>query len=236
MSDTFFSRMRTKFLAGSEPAGSLGADAGSITLSAEGAGSIVAPQVIDGRACPQGYLAGQFLVATPLVAGTCFHKSVIYVFSHSEDGAMGVIINQPLEKVQFSTLVESMNLGDAQGTREVPVYFGGPVDRNRGFVLHSSDYFQEFSLVRHGEIAVTASSTILRDMVAGRGPKKAILAVGYAGWSAGQLEQEIAENSWIHVPASSELVFATEDEVKWATASKSLGIDMAFYSSAVGHA
>jgi putative transcriptional regulator len=243
MSDTFFSRMKHKFLAGSDAAESFAreveslarADAG-ITLSADSGGNILAPQVIDGRTSPQGYLAGQFLVATPLITGSCFHKAVIYVFSHSEDGAMGLILNQSLETVQFSALVESMQLGDANVAREVPVYFGGPVDRNRGFVLHSSEYFQDFSLVRHGDIAVTASSAILRDMIAGRGPQKALLAVGYAGWSAGQLETEIAENSWIHVPASSELVFGTEDDMKWATASKSLGVDMNFYSTAVGHA
>ena len=120
--------------------------------------------------------------------------------------------------------------------REMPVYAGGPVDRVRGFVLHTADYVRDFSLMQSGELAVTASSSILQDVVQGNGPAQALLAVGCAGWGAGQLEAEIEANSWITVPATRELVFATRDELKWATASKSLGVDMAFYSMTVGHA
>ena len=192
-----------------------------------------APQVLDAST---GFLAGQLLVATPVIESGCFQKSVIYVFAHNTDGAMGLIINQPLELVNYASLIEGMELPADAKAKEIPVYFGGPVERARGFVIHSNDYQKDHALYRYGDLAVTASSAILHDLVAGNGPTKASLIVGYAGWDAGQLESEIEQNSWISVPASAELVFGTENELKWATASKSLGIDMAFFSTAVGHA
>ncbi|MES2984121.1 MAG: YqgE/AlgH family protein [Pseudomonadota bacterium] len=197
--------------------------------------AIQPPNIIDAT-IQRGYLAGQLLVATPLVDSGCFQKSVIYIFSHSSEGAMGLIINQPLELINYSSLIEGMSLPHDSPAREVPVHFGGPVERTRGFVLHSTDYYRDFSLARFGDMAVTASSAILGDIVAGKGPKHAALIVGHAGWSAGQLEAEIEANSWISVPATIDLTFTTENELKWATASKSLGIDMAFFSTVVGHA
>lgn len=193
------------------------------------------PNIIDASA-QNGYLAGQLLVATPVIDSGPFQKSVIYVFTHGADGAMGLIINQPLELVNYSSLLEGMNLPADISAREIPVYFGGPVERARGFVIHSTDYYRDFSLARSNELAVTASSAILGDIVSGSGPKNAALIVGYAGWSAGQLESEIEQNSWISVPATEKLMFGTDNDLKWATASKSLGIDMAFFSTTVGHA
>lgn len=196
---------------------------------------ITSPQIIDGMTTP-GYLAGQLLVATPVITSGCFQKSVVYVFAHNDEGAMGLIINQPLELINYAALLEGMDLPEQAGNRELPVFFGGPVERARGFVLHSADYLREFSLARSGELVVTASSTILTDIMNERGPKDAVLAVGYAGWTAGQLEAEIEQNSWISVPATPELVFNTENDLKWATASKALGVDMAFFSTVAGHA
>jgi putative transcriptional regulator len=195
----------------------------------------VKTNIIDAHA-QSGYLAGQLLVATPVIDSGPFQKSVIYIFNHSADGAMGLIINQPLELVNYAALLEGMNLPKDTAAREIPVHFGGPVERARGFVLHSTDYERDFTLMRSNELAVTASSAILGDIIKGDGPKNAALIVGYAGWSAGQLEAEIEQNSWISVPATEKLVFGTDNDLKWATASKSLGIDMAFYSTAVGHA
>jgi putative transcriptional regulator len=197
--------------------------------------TITGPQVLD-ASTGGGYLAGQLLVATPVINSGCFQKSVIYVFSHSADGAMGIIINQPLELVNYAALVEGMDLPPEAAAKNLPVYFGGPVERARGFVIHTTDYDRDFSLIRNGEIAVTASSAILHDMATSKGPKQAALTVGYAGWTPGQLEAEIEGNSWITVPATADLVFNTENELKWATASKSLGVDMAFFSTTVGHA
>lgn len=196
---------------------------------------LAGPNIIDATTKP-GYLSGQLLVATPVIDSGCFQKSVIYVFNHSSEGAMGLIINQPLELVNYTALLEGMDLPKDAANREIPIYFGGPVERTRGFVIHSTDYYREFSLARSAELAVTASSVILGDIVAGKGPKHAALVVGYAGWSAGQLEAEIEGNSWITVPATEALMFGTESDLKWATASKSLGIDMAFFSTTVGHA
>lgn len=149
---------------------------------------------------------------------------------------MGLIVNQPLELVNYTALVEGMDLPKEAAMHDIPVYFGGPMDRSRGFVIHSTDYFREFSLSRTNELAVTASSSILSDIAKGCGPKQAALVVGCAGWGAGQLEQEIEQNSWISVPASANLVFNTESDVKWISASESLGVNMAFFSTTVGHA
>lgn len=197
--------------------------------------ALTSPQVLDGRT-GHGYLAGQLLVATPVIDSGCFQKSVVYVFAHNAEGAMGLIVNQPLELINYASLIEGMPLPPEASNRQIPVYFGGPVERARGFVIHSSDYTREHTLFRSNDLAVTASSAILHDLAAGRGPGNAALVVGFAGWSPGQLETEIEQNSWITVPASAGLVFGTENELKWATASKSLGIDMAFFSTTVGHA
>ncbi len=197
--------------------------------------AVTGPNIIDINA-EGGYLTGQMLVATPVIDTGCFQKAVVYIFNHSAEGAMGLIINQPIELVNYSALIEGLQLPKDSANRELPVFFGGPVERARGFVVHSTDYYRDFSLARSGELAVTASSAILGDIVAGNGPKHAALVVGYAGWSAGQLEAEIEGNSWISVPATEKLMFGTDNELKWATASKSLGIDMAFFSTTVGHA
>ena len=182
-----------------------------------------------------GYLQGQLLVSTPLITGSCFHRAVIYLFAHSHEGAMGIIINQPLEEVHYSALLENEEL-PATIQDEIQVYYGGPVDRSRGFVVHSAEYGNDSVIFRHEDIAVSANTTILRDIIMGNGPKKSLLTIGYAGWTPGQLEQEIEENSWITVPASSELIFSIENDMKWGMASQSLGIDMNFFSHAVGHA
>ncbi|MFM9889558.1 MAG: YqgE/AlgH family protein [Rickettsiales bacterium] len=193
------------------------------------------PHIIDANA-QSGYLAGQMLVATPVLDSGCFQKSVVYVFAHNADGAMGLILNQPMEMLSYASLMEGMDLPKIAADRDIPVFFGGPVERSRGFVIHSADYYREFSLARGAELSVTASSAILNDILEGNGPKHSALVVGYAGWSAGQLEAEIDANSWITVPATAELMFNTDNELKWATAGKSLGIDIALMSTAVGHA
>lgn len=194
------------------------------------------PHILDAADAKSGYLAGQMLVATPLITDSCFHKSVVYVFNHTDEGAMGLIVNQPLEMIHFSALIEGKEFPDEAAQRDLPVYLGGPVEKTRGFVIHSTDYKSNASIMHDREIAITASSSILMDIVKNAGPKHAILTVGFAGWDAGQLEREIADNSWIHVPASSSLIFETDNEHKWGAASKLLGVDMNFYSTTVGHA
>lgn len=192
--------------------------------------------MLDGRKQQDGYLSGQLLVATPLIDSGPFQRSVVFVFAHGLDGAMGIMVNQPLEMVHFSSLIEGFKLPEGTENKEIPVYYGGPVERNRGFVIHTNDFARDYTLAVHRDVSVTASSAILNDILAGNGPRKSALVVGYAGWEQGQLEQEIEQNSWIVVPSSPALIFDTEDEIKWATASKSLGVDMAFFSTVAGHA
>lgn len=229
MSKTFLSKAKSMLIGDDE-------SLDNITLRTE----TVAPHpihIMDGSVqADKGYLAGQLLVATPLIDSGPFQRSVVYVFAHNAEGAMGVIVNQPLELVHFSSLVDGLKLPEGAENREIPVYYGGPVEKSRGFVIHTNDYIKDYTLATHREVSVTASSAILNDILAGRGPRQSALVVGYAGWTPGQLEQEIEQNSWIAVPASAKLIFDTEDELKWATASKSLGVDMAFFSTVVGHA
>lgn len=227
MNSTFFRKVKTMF--------SNDSDARDPRLISLQPPAITGPNIIDatGR---EGYLAGSLLVATPVIDSGCFQKAVVYIFAHNAEGAMGLIVNQPLELVNYASLLEGMDLPIDVAARELPVYFGGPVERSRGFVLHSADYHRDFTLFRSGDLAVTSSSAILSDIVEGKGPKHASLIVGYAGWQPGQLEAEIEQNSWISVPASQQLVFHTENELKWATAGEQLGINMALFSTVVGHA
>lgn len=200
---------------------------------ASNARDIAAPSLVHQS---EGFLQGQLLVATPLISSSCFHKASIYLFAHNAEGAMGIIVNQPMEQVEFASLLEEAEIPQEIRQRHIDVYYGGPVDRHRGFVLHSNDYSTEGTLFR-GEVAsVTASTRALCDMMAGHGPRKSLLAVGCAGWGPGQLEQELEENSWISVPATPELLFDIDNDMKWGMASQSLGIDMNFYSHHVGHA
>lgn len=184
----------------------------------------------------EGYLAGQLLVSTLQLSEPPFQQAVIYLFAHSDQGAMGIMINQPMEKVHYSALLDADDMPYAGSDHDATVYFGGPVDRVRGFVLHSDDYHNDQVIFTSGGVSISANTVILRDILNAKGPQQHLLAVGYAGWGAGQLEREIEENSWITVPASPELVFAGEDEMKWLLASQSIGIDMHFFSPIAGHA
>lgn len=184
----------------------------------------------------EGYLTGQLLIATPQLNEPPFQQAVIYLFTHSDDGAMGVVINQPSEHIHYSALMADEDRAHVSSDHDVTLYAGGPVDRVRGFVLHSDDYHNEQVIFSDNGVSISANTNILRDIVDAKGPSQTLLAVGYAGWSAGQLEREIEENSWITVPASPELIFNADDAHKWALASQSIGIDMHFLSPVAGHA
>jgi putative transcriptional regulator len=184
----------------------------------------------------EGWLEGQLLVATPLVKGDIFSQSVIYLFAHNEKGAMGVIINKPMEIAHYASLFRQISVNVTGHIDDLVVYHGGPVEEHRGFVVHSPDYVQADTITSDSGICVTANANVLRDIAAGAGPRNRVMMIGYAGWEAGQLEAEIESNSWITVPATPELVFHTPDEVKWDMTAKSLGVDMVRYSFAAGHA
>ena len=181
-------------------------------------------------------LTGHLLIATPLVQDSYFARSVIYLCSHNDEGAMGMIVNNPVENVDMQDILEQLEIDSQIKLRDFPIHFGGPVEANRGFVVHSSDYTTQGSMIEKNGVVVTANVSILQALAQGKGPDQGMLVLGYAGWSAGQLESEIESGSWIVVPASRKLVFDTDNEIKWNVAIATLGFDMGNYSTTVGHA
>ncbi len=183
-----------------------------------------------------GYMEGQLLVAMPGLTGSCFEKAVIYLCAHTPDGAMGLIINQLVESIDVKEIFSQLKIELPTPRFSMPVHYGGPVDSARGFVLHTPDYNQKETVVMSEEISLTSNIDILRDIAGGNGPEKAILTLGYAGWSPGQLETEIESNSWLTVPPSRELVFETGDAEKWMKSAAMQGIDLSKLSGDAGHA
>lgn len=195
------------------------------------------------RPSKQGYLDGQLLLAMPVMLDPRFARSVIYICAHSEDGAMGLVINQRASHISFPDLLSKLNIvpstaeGISEGVRGMSIHVGGPVETGRGFVLHSSDYFvNDSTLPIEDGVCLTATIDILKAIAAGNGPNRAILALGYAGWSPGQLESEIQANGWLNCPADPDLIFNTDLESKYARALAKIGIDPSHLVSDAGHA
>lgn len=190
----------------------------------------------------RGFLDDQFLIAMPGMKDDRFARSVIYVCAHSEEGAMGLIINQA-QQMRFPDLLVQLGIMDEQEAIRLPspardfmIRNGGPVDRSRGFVLHSQDYTVESSMPVSEDVCLTATVDILRAISTGRGPRHALMALGYAGWGAGQLESEIAENGWLTCPANLDLLFDSDIEGKYDRILASIGIDLVRLSHSAGHA
>ncbi|RVV97841.1 YqgE/AlgH family protein [Mesobaculum littorinae] len=182
-------------------------------------------------------LHGKILIAMPGMGDPRFEHSVIYLCAHSEDGAMGLIVNKPAGDLTFQGLLDQLNIDAGEGAREIQVHFGGPVEHGRGFVLHSGDYAPAAGTLQVDPCyAMTATLDILEAMAQGGGPRQAILALGYAGWGPGQLESEIAQNGWLICDAADGLLFGTDNSGKWQGALNSIGIDPLTLSSAAGHA
>ena len=189
-----------------------------------------------------GFLDDQFLIAMPGMKDGRFARAVIYMCAHSDEGAMGLIVNQT-QQMLFPDLLVQLGILDEQEAIRLPppardfvVRNGGPVDRSRGFVLHSGDYKVESSLAVSHDVCLTATVDILRAISTGRGPRLALMALGYAGWGAGQLESEIADNGWLTCPATPELLFDDDIDQKYDKALASIGIDLAHLSGTAGHA
>jgi putative transcriptional regulator len=164
-----------------------------------------------------------------------FGRTVLYICSHSPEGAMGLIINRTYDEIRFADLMNQLGIvGDV--TRELPVHFGGPVDSSRGFVLHSADFQADQTLVVNGSVALTATKDILQAIVQGDGPNRAIFALGYAKWFAGQLDSEIQANEWLTAPADKDLIFDRALDTKWERAIGQLGFNPAMLSVEAGHA
>lgn len=183
-----------------------------------------------------GYLTGQLLVAMPQMLDERFVKTVIYMCAHTEDGAMGLVVNKVLEDIDFPDLLDQLDLSPSSGGDDIRVHFGGPVESGRGFVLHSSDYQQEATMVIDEQIALTATTDILRDIAEGDGPQSSLLALGYAGWGPGQLDSEIQANGWLSVDADPGLIFGAEPDKVWQGALAKIGIDVSMLSGDAGHA
>lgn len=191
----------------------------------------------------RGFLDGQLLIAMPGMQDGNFARTVVYVCAHSAAGAMGFIINRP-QPISFTEILVHLNLTDqddesitlASEAREFPILSGGPVETGRGFVLHSDDFTSESSIPISDEISLTATLDIVRAICAGRGPARATMLLGYAGWGPGQLEMEISANGWLNCPASEELIFDRDIEGKYERALAAMGIAPEMLSSEAGHA
>jgi putative transcriptional regulator len=194
-----------------------------------------------------GYLDGRVLVATPTIRDERFARAVIYMCAHSSEGAMGIVINQPAPHISFSDLLVQLQVIPAANLIElapdaapIRVLKGGPVQTERGFVLHTDDFFlKDSTLPIDAGICLTATLDILKAIARGQGPKSAVLALGYAGWSQGQLESEMEANGWLDCDADPELVFGADAERKYPLALRKIGIDpgmLSSLSSDAGHA
>ena len=190
----------------------------------------------------RGFLDDQFLIAMPGMKDDRFARSVIYMCAHSEEGAMGLIVNQVQQMMFPDLLVQLGILKDAEAirlppsTRDFIIRNGGPVDRSRGFVLHSDDFTVESSLPLSERVCLTATVDILRAISAGKGPRHALMALGYSSWGPGQLENEIADNGWLTCPADPDTLFDSDIERKYDRLLASIGIDPARLSQVAGHA
>ena len=182
-------------------------------------------------------LGGKLLVAMPGMRDARFDRSVVLICAHSPDGAMGLIVNKLVRELNFSMLLAQLNLVASTGSRDIHVHFGGPVERGRGFVLHSPDYAGGAATMEvPGGYGMTATIDVLEALAQGAGPRRALLALGYAGWGPGQLEAEIGRNDWLTGEAADDLVFAPEDGGKWLDALRRMGIDPLTLSPVAGRA
>lgn len=181
-------------------------------------------------------LTNHFLIAMPSLADPNFSHTVTLVCAHSEEGAMGIVINRPLE-IELEEVLSQLDLPtDNPAIASLPVYEGGPVHRDRGFVIHTPLTEFNSTICVTGQVGVSTSRDILDAMSRGQGPAHALVALGYAGWGAGQLEEEISQNAWLSIPADPDILFDTPPELRWYRAAEGLGVDLNMLSSDTGHA
>jgi putative transcriptional regulator len=186
-------------------------------------------------------LTGHFLIAMPAMSDPYFARTVTFICEHNQDGAMGIVINRPID-LRLESLFRQINLQfEDSPLAQRAVHFGGPVQLDRGFVLHKPAGNWDSTITVHGDTALTTSKDVLEAAIAGRGPDKMLVTLGYAGWAAGQLEEEMALNAWLSVKPENEetqdrLIFDTPNDEKFASAMALLGIDLAALSEQAGHA
>lgn len=180
---------------------------------------------------------GRLLIAMPGMDDPRFAHSVVFLCAHSEEGAMGLIVNKAIDGVSLSELFEQLSIEPEKPLSNDTLFFGGPVETGRGFVLHSADYQSALSSLKvSAEFSMTATQDVLDDIAQAQGPARALTALGYSGWGPGQLEREIRDNGWLMADATSELVFTVPNDQKWSQTLKSIGVDALSLSSTAGHA
>jgi len=184
----------------------------------------------------EGYLTGQLLVAMPGMRDPRFAQTVVFMCAHTAESAMGIVINRPLEGLSFESLLEQLSVGPTPPVRRIRMHAGGPVEPGKGFVLHTTDWVQEGSLRVDERFALTSSIDVLKAIARGEGPRRGILALGYAGWGPGQLDDEILQNAWLSVPADESFVFADDLASMWRGALSALKVDPLLLSGAAGRA
>lgn len=183
-----------------------------------------------------GFLAGQLLIAMPSMTDPRFARTVICICAHTSDGAMGLVLNRPILRPSFADLLTQLDIKPTPPVRAAPMCAGGPVDAARGFMLHTADWTGEGSLAVNNSLALTASLDVLRVVAGGAGPRACLLALGYAGWGPGQLDQEIQANAWLSVEPEDALIFDLDYDTKWRRALGRLKIDPLLLSDTAGHA
>lgn len=199
-----------------------------------------------GMTVDEGFLDGKLLLAMPSMTDPRFHRAVVYMCAHSAEGAMGIVINHPAPSITFANLLEQLDIisEDRKGCgkvrlpiKDMIIHTGGPVEMGRGFVLHTADYYSADSTLSIDDtVSLTATVDILRAIATGKGPVRSLLALGYAGWGAGQLEHEIQTNGWLVCPADTDLVFDSDIEKRYDLAMAKLGIHPSFLVSDAGNA
>lgn len=182
-------------------------------------------------------LEGRLLIAMPGMGDPRFDRTLIYLCAHSEEGAMGLVVNKTADNLSFDELLAQLKIPIAPQLNTIRVHYGGPVEMGRGFVLHSADFGAEESTLQVAEdICLTATVDILRAMAKGEGPQRCMLALGYAGWAPGQLEDELQRNGWLFCDADDFLLFGEDDDDKWGAALNKIGVDPAMLSAFGGSA
>lgn len=182
------------------------------------------------------YFEGQMLLAMPAMTDPRFERAVLYMCAHNDEGAMGLVVNKTLDSIDFRELLGQLDIPAGDSVRDMTVHFGGPVENQRGFVLHSGEYRHDETLMITDQVGLTANLDILRALARGDGPEKSILALGYAGWGPGQLESEFHDNAWLSVPYDDALMFEVDAADKWERAFNSIGVDLSVLSGSAGRA
>lgn len=181
-------------------------------------------------------LVGQLLVSTPTIeAETIFAKSVIFIVSHDHTGTVGVIVNRVINSVNSNIVFKALNIKNKEEIPNFEVHFGGPVDSEKGLILHSADYKCDNLVKINNNLSLSSNYKIFEDIAAGKGPKSSLLILGYSAWSVGQLEEEIKNNSWLITPYKKDIIFSEENSNKWEKAIKSLGINPISIAGEIGH-